>query len=201
MPDANILETSPDFVLHEKIINAQPGSLTPEVTSLNTPEEKKTPLWFRRVVKKITDAWFDPKSFEQNPELYKKLGVKTFKKWMPGTGDIAHIVFWERLDAGNFITPNSIESLRRYETFTRVCEVIHLTALTLGVTKLIINLQAGNIDSAIFATTINTLFNVYPILVQRYNRSRLYKAITRMESRNKATTHITDETVVPKTVL
>ncbi|MEW6687347.1 MAG: hypothetical protein AB1393_14275 [Candidatus Edwardsbacteria bacterium] len=148
-----------------------------------TPEADMAPPWFRRVVKNVTDAWFDPKSFEKNPELYEKLGVRTFKKWMPITGDVVHRVFWKRLGLGDFVQPNSIQSLKNYETFTRVYEGIHLTFLGLGCAQLASQVHAGQIDAALLTAGLNTLVNVYPIMVQRYNRSRLYNTIQKMESK------------------
>lgn len=148
-----------------------------------TPEAEKVPPWFRQIVKKIADAWFDPKSFEQNPKVYEKLGIRTFKKYIP-TGDLMNRLVWKRLGAEDLVKP-TLESLKNYEKYTRLYESVHLTALGLGAVTMAAQLSSGQIEGAVFTAGINTLVNVYPILLQRYNRSRLYKVINRMESREK----------------
>lgn len=186
MSETNTMEPVPQTKQSsEQLVSPQMNLIVDEAIQSQTPEAEKAPPWLRQVVKKVTDAWFEPKSFEQNPEVYEKLGVRTFKKWMPTTGDVVHRVFWKRLGMGDFVKPNSIESLKNYETFTRVYEGIHLSFLAVGAATLAANLQAGNIEAAAFTAGINTLVNVYPILVQRYNRSRLYNAINKMEAKGK----------------
>ena len=76
--------------LEESLQGQDVAKLNPsleQILPVDTSEVDKVPSWFKGVVKKITDAWFDPKSFEQNPTIYEKLGVRTFKRYMP-TGDL-----------------------------------------------------------------------------------------------------------------
>jgi hypothetical protein len=163
---------------------------------VSTPEAEKAPPWFREVVKKIADAWFDPKSFEQNPKLYEKLGVRTFKKYMPTSGDLVYRLVWKRFGAGDQIEP-TLESMKSYEKYTRLYEGIHLTALGIGTATMTEQLLSGQIEGAVFTAAINTLVNVYPILLQRYNRSRLYKVINKMESREKNITPTSTVSEIP----
>ncbi len=150
-----------------------------------TPEAKKAPSWFRQVVKKVSDAWFEPKSFEQNPELYEKLGVRTYKKYMPTSGDLVCRLVWKRFGAPDWVQHGSLNSLKNMEMFTRLYEVIHTTFLAVGATTMAAQLQAGQIEAAAFTAGLNTLVNVYPIMVQRYNRGRLYRTIHKMEEREQ----------------
>ena len=163
-----------------------------------TPETEKAPPWFKQVVKRIADAWFDPKSFEQNPELYEKLGVRTFKRYMPTSGDLVYRLVWKRFGAEDLVKP-TLESMKDYEKYTRLYEGIHLTFLGLGAATMAAQLSSGQIEGAVFTAGINTLVNVYPILVQRYNRSRLYKAINRMESRGNNVTPTPKADEIPST--
>lgn len=148
----------------------------------DVPETDKALSWFKDVVKQTTDAWFDPKSFEKNPEVYEKLGVKTFKKYVPTGGDLV-VNFMRRHGGSGVIDDGSINSLRNYEKFTRIYETIHLVFFGVVAATIGSQLQAGYIETAAFIAGINTLVNVYPIMLQRYNRSRLYNTINKMEQR------------------
>ena len=38
--------------------------IIPEVGKVPTPEAENAPPWFGQAVKRVSDAWFEPKSFE-----------------------------------------------------------------------------------------------------------------------------------------
>ena len=158
-------------------------SSTEQALSVDTPEAKKIPPWFKGVVKKVTDAWFDPKSFEQNPKVYEKLKVRVFKKYMPPSGDLVYRHVWKRFGALDMVETGNLDSLKSMESFTRLYEGIHTTFLGIGAAILAHQLAEGQIKAATFTAGLNLLVNVYPIMVQRYNRSRLYRAIHKMESK------------------
>ncbi|KKQ08908.1 hypothetical protein A3E66_04680 [Candidatus Daviesbacteria bacterium RIFCSPHIGHO2_12_FULL_37_16] len=149
-----------------------------------TPEAENAPSWFGQVVKRVSDAWFEPKSFEQNPEVYEKLGVRTYKKYVPTSGDLVRRLVWKRFGDESWVKGN-VDSLKSMERFTRIYEGIHATFLGVGVATMAAQLQAGQIEGAAFTAGLNTLVNVYPIMTQRYNRSRLYRTIHKMEERQQ----------------
>ena len=47
-----------------------------------------------------------------------------------------------------------------------------------------IMITSGHVRWATYETGLNILMNIYPIMVQRYNRIRLYRAINNMEQRD-----------------
>lgn len=147
----------------------------------NVEALEKPPLWFQDFVKKAFDLWFDPKSFESE-ELYEKIGIKTYKKYLP-TGEITARIMWKYTKKNAFIAGSSEGSLRSYEKFTRIYETIHITMLSIGITIIALNLAAGDINSAICNLGMQTLVNVYPVILQRYNRLRLYGAMEQSKRR------------------
>jgi len=164
---------------------------TPMITSAekaiidSTFEDELPPNWFKEVMQKILDSWFDPKSFEKNPGLYEKLGVRLFKKYMPTSGDLIYRLVWKKLGANDLVKPNDINSLRKFEYYTRVYESIHLTFLAIGSAVIAAELQANTIEATTFNMLLQIMLNIYPILVQRYNRGRLYSTINKMEIKKK----------------
>jgi hypothetical protein len=163
----------------EKLGEEVPHGAVVDAILESTSDDETTPSWFKDTAKTIADAWFDPKSFEKDPTLYEKLGIRTFKRYLP-TGDLIPRLLRRRF---TFIGGTSVNDLKNYERFTRVYETIHLGFLGLGAAALGEELASGKIGQAAFTAGINTLVNVYPIMLQRYNRSRLYRTINRIEER------------------
>lgn len=170
LPEVPQVERGPPSSTFEQAID-EPG-----------PESEKPPPWFRDTAAKIAAAWFDPKSFEEHPGLYEKLGVRTFKRFMP-TGDFFYMSAWKKLTGFEMVTLQSPQTLRNMEIFTRVYEAIHLTGFAVMSTEIGIFLAHQDIKPAVVAGALNTLMNVYPIMVQRYNRARLYRVINKLEEK------------------
>ncbi len=145
------------------------------------PDEEQTPLWLRETTKRIADAWFDPKSFE-SPEAYERLGVKTIKRYMPTGGDIVTRLVRKMVGGGGWVRGN-LESLKDMEHFTRLYEGAHIAAFALLSANIGLELASGDTKTAAAVTALNIATNVFPIMLQRYNRLRLYRAIHRMEEK------------------
>ena len=127
---------------------------------------------------KILNWYFTPKFFEKSGTLYKFLGVRIFKKFVPVTGDIAH-----RRTKTKSIPNAATETLRKYEKVTRSYEMGHLIfflwfaiiPIWLMVTFATLGYPVSTLVyiGAIYFI-INLPLNVYPIIIQRYNRARIY---------------------------
>jgi hypothetical protein len=180
-PQANSSDTSQNPLPAETAIQ----KATPLETAIiqATPEAVQSPSWFNGAVKKIADAWFDPKSFE-SPEVYEKLGVRTFKKYLPTSGDLIRRLVWKRFGDEAWVKHGDIQSLKHMEKFTRVFEGVHLAGVGVFSAAIGWELAQGDIKGAVAATAINTVYSVYSIMLQRYNRLRLYRAINRLEERH-----------------
>lgn len=144
-------------------------------------ELEEPPLWFSKWTRLVADLWFDPKSFESE-EIYERVGIKLFKKYLP-TGDLASKVIWELNCQSNFIAGSSEEDLKNHEKFTRIYEGAHLILFLVMTAAIGEKLSDGYLNYSLFGIGINTIVNAYPILLQRYNRLRLYKAIKKAQMR------------------
>ena len=129
----------------------------------------------------LSNLYFDPKPFEST-KLYEKLGMKPFKKYLPTTGDLAVKHFWSRFGLSRWIKPN-LESLRGMEFASRVYEGIHLPMIGFFAQQAIENGLAGDVSNTVYSSLGGILVGIYPLMLQRYNRIRLYHAIDRMESK------------------
>jgi len=131
------------------------------------------------------DVWFRPKSFESE-RLYERLGALLIKRYVPTGGDLVMRRLRRDHPGWRWVIP-SADSLRRYERRTRVNESIHLIGF-LGFAVLASeNFLSGSLSpfGLAIAMALNLTFGLWPAVLQRYNRLRLYRAINRCSRREK----------------
>jgi hypothetical protein len=122
------------------------------------------------------DFWFAPKGFE-SPQLYERLGVLWIKRYVPTGGD--H--FRKKYGVRVIDIKSNIESLLKFEERTRLYEVIHVGAFLAFLLFSIWQLVSGRTNSMgfVIACVVYVLLILSPVLLQRYNRIRVYEAIRR----------------------
>ena len=125
----------------------------------------------------VFDVWFRPKRFESE-RLYEQLGALLIKRFVPTGGDLVMRRLRRDHPGWRWVT-RSCESLCRYERKTRLNEAIHLTGF-IGFAILAAEKSAsGSLSLFGFAVamSLNLLIGLWPVVLQRYNRLRLYRAI------------------------
>jgi len=127
----------------------------------------------------IFDAWFRPKAFESE-QLYERLGALLLKRYVPTGGDL----IMRRLRRGHperrWVTA-SLRSLRLYERRTRLNESIHLIGFAAFAILAASKFASGSLTALglMVALVLNLILGLWPVVLQRYNRLRLYRAILR----------------------
>ena len=126
------------------------------------------------------DVWFAPKCFE-SPGLYERLGVLWIKRSVPTGGDFVRKNYGVRVIA----IKSTTQSLLTFEHRTRVYEAIHVVVFLAFLLFSIWQLLSGRTTGVgfVLACVVYVLLILSPVLLQRYNRLRVYEAIGRM--RNK----------------
>lgn len=131
----------------------------------------------------------------ESPELYEHLGIRFFKKYMPTTGDLMRKHFWAKrgmtgLTVGGY--PEEGERELRLEALvatSKLAEKLHLKFfagfLAFGAASGVFVGEIGSSEAGVAFSTfagivVNTATNVYPIMLQRYNRLRIYRILDRM---------------------
>ena len=125
----------------------------------------------------VFDVWFRPKGFESE-RLYERLGALLIKRYVPTGGDLV-MQRLRRHHPGRRWVTSSLQSLRRYERRTRLNESIHLIGF-MGFTVLAASRFASGSLTAFGLTValiVNLILGLWPVVLQRYNRLRLYRAI------------------------
>lgn len=134
--------------------------------------------WLRR---RIPESYWEPKFFERrdNASFYEKFGIRFFKKYLPTSGDLVRRLssMHRNTLAGGSSEEAGDRSLLGYELWTRKNEAAHLVG-GLGMAALAL-FPGVSTPSILLIQLGNLLINVYPVLLQRYNRARLYNALDR----------------------
>ena len=112
-------------------------------------------------------------TFERKSGFYKKIGVHHFKKILP-VGDwwikLFNLLFSKKLRV-----VKSKQDAITWVIFTLSVESLHLLAFLVIIGFTIEDLIHADYQQATKALAINLLVNVYPVFVQRYNRTRLLR--------------------------
>jgi hypothetical protein len=123
------------------------------------------------------DVWFRPKRFESE-RLYERLGALLVKRYVPTGGDLV-MRRLRRHHPGRRLATSNLTSLCQLERRTRLAELIHLIGFV-GFTVLAASKVAtGSLTPFGFAvaSALNLILGLWPAVLQRYNRLRLYRAI------------------------
>ena len=126
------------------------------------------------------DFWFAPKRFE-SPQLYERLGVLWIKRYVPTGGDN----FRKKYGVRVIDIKSNIESLLKFEKRTRLYEAIRLGAFLAFLLFSTWQLVSGRTNGIgfVIACVVYVLLILSPVLLQRYNRIRVYEAIRRMRKK------------------
>ncbi|HSD55702.1 MAG TPA: hypothetical protein VLA92_00960, partial [Candidatus Saccharimonadales bacterium] len=120
----------------------------------------------------------------ESPRLYERLGVRWFKKWLPTTGDVVR----RRLH----IKPGGLSGMAdaRYKAehvikASKVFESVHLGGVAMFGIQQYMAVHNGITDplthSKLIAAQIGV--NIYPIMLQRYNRQRAIRVLGKLSAR------------------
>jgi hypothetical protein len=114
--------------------------------------------------------------FEQTGKCYVSLGV-VFFRWFAPDGDFANR--WERRKNADFRVIRGRRSAADFVVRTEQSERGHLVLLALGIASAAWAWSIGWNGWAVYLSIGNVVVNVYPILLQRYTRSRLRAVLNR----------------------
>jgi hypothetical protein len=117
----------------------------------------------------------------ESPELYERLGVRQFKRFLPINGDRAGRLS-SRLSSGNNDSMKAdLEDLVRH---SKLIEMVHLgTTAILGVEQYWAHTSDTPVLLQVGMVAAQTVANIYPTMVQRYNRMRAQRVLGRINRR------------------
>ena len=121
--------------------------------------------------------YFKPKKFEffRDKPFYELIGIKTYKKYLPTTGDIVRKR--RKITQIKISRTDKITELIKYEKKTRNYEWRHIIGAIVFILLTFILDRKLTFFDWVFLPTLNLYINIYPIFLQRYNRIRIIKVL------------------------
>ena len=144
------------------------------------------PPVFALVIAGCVALWWLPRDyfrvygFERSGRLYETLGVRAFRRFVPD-GDLANR--WSRRRDPSHRMIRNRRSAALFVRRTEQSERGHVVLLALGIVSAVFALALGWRGWALYLSAGNLVVNVYPILLQRYTRTRLIALLARRASR------------------
>lgn len=134
-----------------------------------------------RILSTLSELYFTSRPFElrRNGEIFERLGAKFYKKYVPTSGDV--ITRFRKIKRLRIAEIGRHRALVEHEIQTRKWEWRHLvSAIILQAWAIFAGISIGA-EHFWISSAINLLVNVYPIMVQRYNRARIVLCLGRMQ--------------------
>jgi hypothetical protein len=119
--------------------------------------------------------YLDPHDWERDGAIYRQLGVHHFRRILPGG------YYYSRIVSLFIRRPYRIvkgrDTAGGWVVFTVFAETVHILFGIVMVTLMIRAIMRGKYDAAAGAVIANLIVNIYPTLVQRYNRQRILRLL------------------------
>lgn len=121
----------------------------------------------------FSSTYYSVKKWEREGEIYKLFGVNIFRKILVWVG-------WEKLNKKTLPVKHSSEALKNLAYATKQSEFGHLIIfIIVMIFTIFVGLKFG-MANAIWLLVLNILLNLYPMMVQRYNRPK-FKRLLKMK--------------------
>jgi hypothetical protein len=114
-----------------------------------------------------------------NPRTYELIGVRAMR-WLVQDGMLVHRVN-QRLGKNQKVIPNR-KAARRYLNKIVVQERYHYSCFVFFSLSSVSAILTGKIGLALLMAISNIIYNVYPILLQQYNRLRIRKLLSPLDT-------------------
>lgn len=124
----------------------------------------------------LPPSYYRVHSLEQSGRLYEALGVRLFRYFVPD-GDLSNR--WRRRREPNFRIIRNRRFVAAFVRRTELSEKSHLVLLLMGLLSAVFAWRIGWRGWAVYLGVGNVLVNLYPVLLQRYTRTRL-RPVTRL---------------------
>ena len=121
--------------------------------------------------------YFKPKTFEfyRDKTIYELVGIKTYKNYLPTTGDIVRKR--RKITQIKISRTDKINELYKYERKTRNYEWRHIIGVIIFILLTFMLNRKLTFFDLVFLPILNLYVNIYPIFLQRYNRIRIIKVL------------------------
>ena len=125
----------------------------------------------------FTFEYYQEKTWEHKGIIYEKLGINIYRKLLV-------LIGWEKLNKKANPVKNNLDALIHLEYKTKQAESGHLIIFLIVLGFTVYAAIQYSLAKCLWLIFLNILLNLYPILLQRYNRPRLQRLIKVMKYKN-----------------
>lgn len=119
----------------------------------------------------LTFSYFNDKAWELRGKIYESFGINIYRKLLV-------LIGWEKLNKKSNPMEKNTKALMHLHYRTKQAELGHLIIFIIVIGFNIFVAFKFGILKSLWLLVLNILFNLYPVLLQRYNRPRLERAIS-----------------------
>ncbi|WAC14174.1 glycosyl-4,4'-diaponeurosporenoate acyltransferase CrtO family protein [Dyadobacter pollutisoli] len=118
----------------------------------------------------LASSYYHDKAWELRGKIYESFGINIYRKLLV-------LIGWEKLNKKSNPMEKNTKALMYLHYRTKQSELGHLIIFVVVIGFNIFVAFEFGILKSLWLLVLNVLFNLYPILLQRYNRPRLERAI------------------------
>jgi hypothetical protein len=118
----------------------------------------------------LPSSFFNSLQLSNNPEFYKKYGVKKIKKFVQN-GDFINMLF--RKKSPHYKVIQDVRKMQNYLNTIAMYERYHFTCFTFFLMTTMLSFFQQYFMIPLLTTFCNVVYNVCPIFLQQYNRLRI----------------------------
>ena len=137
-------------------------------------------LTFMETLKsKLQSAYFKQQAWEAGGKIYQILGINFFRKLLVWVG-------WEKLGKATKPVGKGADTLANLYHRTKIDELGHLIIFIIVSAFTVAVVIRFGVAKAMPLLLSNILLNLYPVMLQRFNRPRIARAINLSQRKTKA---------------
>lgn len=134
---------------------------------------------FSSALCKISDAYFKPKPWERSGKIYEYFGSK-FTQRIIGKNRLVRFLSEKAPIVTNYqLGGYTLKRAITFDRYSRISESIHALGLVLNARHMFDVVQGD--DSFVWQAAALAFWNINLIMLQRYNRARIYKVIDHVD--------------------
>jgi len=126
----------------------------------------------------LTSSYYNHKTWERRGEIYRYVGIDFFRKLLVWIG-------WEKVIRKSCPIEKNTKALVNLHYQTKRSEIDHLIIFVIVLAiNVFVAIKYGILKS-LYLLILNVILNLYPILLQRYNRPRIERALNLSKRREE----------------